>query len=195
MSDGKEVPVLIVGGGPVGLALALDLGRRGVCSVLVERDPGTGTEMLAKADLLNERSMEFCRLLGISEEVKNAGFPDDVSRDTVYCTSLNGYFVGRDPMPSTRDRKLPPQCREMHLRCPQFWFDPLLARAVERQGMTDIRYSTVIDRVAQDEAGITCLLQHADGGARGNVRDSDDSPSQYGNDLFNGSVAFEVPVP
>ena len=170
MSQDSDVPVLIVGGGPVGLALALDLGRRGVRSLLVERDAGTGLEMLAKADLLNERSMEFCRLLGIREEVANAGFPDDVSRDTVYCTSLNGYFIGRDPMPSTRDRMLPPQCVEMHRRCPQFWFDPLLARTVAARGMTEIRYSTVVDRFEQDADGVNCVLAGTDGSARDKLR-------------------------
>jgi 2-polyprenyl-6-methoxyphenol hydroxylase-like FAD-dependent oxidoreductase len=170
MSEGENIPALIVGGGPIGLALALDLGRRGVRSVLIERAPGTGTELLAKADLLNERSMEFCRLLGIADEVSNAGFPDDVSRDTVYCTSLNGYFIGRDRMPSTRERQLPSQCTEMHRRCPQFWFDPLLARAVVHQGMTDIRYSTVLERFEEDDAGVTCVLQSVDGRARNQVR-------------------------
>ena len=170
MREHENIPAMIVGGGPIGLALALDLGRRGVRSVLIERAPGTGAEMLAKADLLNERSMEFCRLLGIADEVSNAGFPDDVSRDTVYCTSLNGYFIGRDRMPSTRERRLPPQCTEMHRRCPQFWFDPLLARAVGRQGMTDIRYGTVLERFDQDGAGVTCVLQSTDGRAQNAVR-------------------------
>lgn len=72
MGEDMEIPVLIVGGGPVGLALALDLGRRGVHSVIIERNAGTGTEFLAKADFLNERSMEFCRLLGLRDEVANA---------------------------------------------------------------------------------------------------------------------------
>jgi len=170
MSEAVDIPVLIVGGGPVGLALALELGRRGVRSTLVERDPGTGTELLAKADLLNERSMEFCRLLGLAEEVTNVGFPDDVSRDTVYCTSLNGYFIGRYSMPSTRDRPLPAECCEMHRRCPQFAFDPMLARAVVCQGMTEIRYSTVLEEFKQDEARVTCVLRSVDGSARDELK-------------------------
>ena len=170
MRADKEIPVLIVGGGPVGLALALDLGRRGARSILVERDPGTGTELLAKADLLNERSMEFCRLLGIASEAANQGFPDDVSRDTVYCTSMNGHFIGRFRMPSTRERPLPPQCPEIHRRCPQFWFDPLLARAVVRQQMTEIRYGSTLDRFEQDESGVSCVLRKLDGDEADEVR-------------------------
>ena len=167
MSAPSDMPVVIAGGGPVGLILALELGRRGVRSLLVERDEGTGTEFLAKADFLNERSMEYLRQLGVSDEVINSGFPDDVSRDTVFCTALNGFFIGRDPMPSTRDRVLPEQCVEMHRRCPQFWFDPLMARAVERQGMAEISYGTELASFCQDAAGVTCELKRSDGRLQG----------------------------
>ena len=60
----KQIAVLIVGAGPIGLSLALDLGRRGIRSILIERDSGTGNELLAKADYLNERSMEFLSQIG-----------------------------------------------------------------------------------------------------------------------------------
>jgi 2-polyprenyl-6-methoxyphenol hydroxylase-like FAD-dependent oxidoreductase len=156
--EGKEIDVLIVGGGPIGFALAIDLGRRGVSSVVVERNAGTGTEFLAKADFLNERSMEFCRLLGVRDEVTTAGFPEDVSRDSVFCTALNGHFIGRVSMPSTQDRVLPPQCREMHRRCPQFWFDPILERTVLRQGMAEIRYGLEFLDCKQDNDGVTCFF-------------------------------------
>ena len=162
MSTPYDTDVLIVGGGPNGLALALDLGARGIRSILIERDPGTGTEMLVKADLLNERSMEYFRHLGLVEQIANAGFPDDVSRDTVYCTALNGKFIGRDPMPSTRERKLPDSCVEMHRRCPQFWLDPMLAREVLRRGQCEIRYSTALVSLSQDEDGVTATVSADD---------------------------------
>jgi 2-polyprenyl-6-methoxyphenol hydroxylase-like FAD-dependent oxidoreductase len=75
-----DTPVLIVGGGPVGFALALDLATRGTRSTLVEQDAGTGLELLAKAGTLNERTMEYCRWLGISDAVASVGFPDDYPR-------------------------------------------------------------------------------------------------------------------
>lgn len=170
MTQSNDVPVLIAGGGPVGLALALDLGRRGVRSTIVEREPSLDRELLAKADLLNERSMEFCRLQGIAEEVANVGFPDDVSRDTVFCTGLNGYFIGRLEMPSTRDRPLPPQSPEMHRRCPQFWFDPMLARAVQKQGVAELRYGVALDGFDQDEDGVTCRLRKLEDGSVEEIR-------------------------
>src|SRR5258708_6533051 len=136
MSDAFETAVLIVGGGPVGFALALDLATRGTRSTLVERDAGTGLELLAKAGTLNERTMEYCRWLGISDAVANVGFPDDHPRDTVYCTALNGFVLGRDYRPSTNDRAAAPESPEILRKCPQFLFDPLLAKAVQARGLT-----------------------------------------------------------
>ncbi|KAI4153046.1 MAG: hypothetical protein LQ340_002533 [Diploschistes diacapsis] len=170
MATSNVLNVLIAGAGPVGLALALDLGRRGVHSTIIERGPGTRTEILAKASVLNERSMEFLRLLGVRDEVARAGFPDDVSGDTVFCTSLNGKFIGRLRMPSTQDRELPKQSSEMLRRCPQFLFDPVLAHAVVRQGMTDIRYGIELVGCEQDETGVTCFLKHVKDDTKENVR-------------------------
>jgi 2-polyprenyl-6-methoxyphenol hydroxylase-like FAD-dependent oxidoreductase len=191
MTKPNDVPVLIAGGGPVGLALALDLGRRGVPSLIVEREPSLDREILAKADLLNERSMEFCRLLGIADEVANVGFPDDVSRDTVFCTGLNGYFIGRYEMPSTRDRPLPAQSPEMHRRCPQFWFDPLLARAVLGQGIAQLRYGTSLDGFTQDDEGVTCRLRNMADGSIEEIR----AAYLVGCDGLTSSVRTALDIP
>jgi 2-polyprenyl-6-methoxyphenol hydroxylase-like FAD-dependent oxidoreductase len=153
-----ETPVLIVGGGPVGLALALDLAVRGIRSTLVERDEGTAAELLAKAGTLNERTMEYCRRLGISDAIANVGFPDDHPRDTVYCTALNGFILGRDYRPSTNDRAPSPESPEILRKCPQFRFDPLLAKAVQERGLTQIMYGTSWRAASQDDSGVTSAL-------------------------------------
>ena len=153
-----ETPVLIVGGGPVGLTLALDLAIRGVRSILVERDAGTAVELLAKAGTLNERTMEYCRWLGISDAVANVGFPDDHPRDTVYCTALNGFVLGRDYRPSTKDRAPAPESPEILRKCPQFLFDPLLAKAVQERGLTQILYNASWLAGTQDADGVTSAL-------------------------------------
>jgi 2-polyprenyl-6-methoxyphenol hydroxylase-like FAD-dependent oxidoreductase len=157
-SPDLETPVLIVGGGPVGLALALDLAVRGIRSTLVERDEGTAAELLAKAGTLNERTMEYCRRLGISDAIANAGFPDDHPRDTVYCTALNGFVLGRDYRPSTNDRAPSPESPEILRKCPQFRFDPLLAKAVQERGLTQIMYGTSWLSASQDDSGVTSAL-------------------------------------
>jgi 2-polyprenyl-6-methoxyphenol hydroxylase-like FAD-dependent oxidoreductase len=153
-----ETPVLIVGGGPVGLTLALDLAIRGIRSTLVERDPGTAVELLAKAGTLNERTMEYCRWLGISEAIANVGFPDDHPRDTVYCTALNGFVLGRDYRPSVKDRVPAPESPEILRKCPQFLFDPLLAKAVQERGLTQVMYSSSWLAGTQDADGVTSAL-------------------------------------
>ncbi|OCK75290.1 FAD binding domain-containing protein [Lepidopterella palustris CBS 459.81] len=170
MGSVDTLDVLIVGRGPVGLALALDLGRRGVRSTIVERNPATGTELQAKASVIDERTMEFCRLLGVRDEVANAGFPDDLPGDTVFCTTLNGKYIGRLAMPSARDRELPRQSSEVLRRCPQIWFDPVFTRAVVRQGMTDIRYGVELVGCEQDNTGVTCFFKHGKDGRAEEVR-------------------------
>ena len=165
-----ETPVLIVGGGPVGLTLALDLAIRGVRSILVERDAGTAVELLAKAGTLNERTMEYCRWLGISDAVANVGFPDDHPRDTVYCTALNGFVLGRDYRPSTKDRAPAPESPEILRKCPQFLFDPLLAKAVQERAMTQILYSASWLAGAQDADGVTSALAAGGDGQTVSIR-------------------------
>jgi len=68
----NQFPVLIVGGGPVGLALAADLGWRGVRCLLVEQTDGVITH--PKANGVNSRTMEFCRRWGITKTIRDTGF-------------------------------------------------------------------------------------------------------------------------
>lgn len=157
------VPVLIVGGGPVGFALALDLARRGQRSMVVERDAGTAVELLAKAGTLNERTMEICRGWGIAERIANCGFPSDYPRDTIYCTGIDGFFMGRDPLHSADERPVPPYAAEMLRKCPQHLFDPLLAAAAVETGLVDVRYGTRYVRLEQDADGVTAWLENAGG--------------------------------
>ena len=70
-----ETPILIVGAGPVGLALAADLGGRGVPCLVVEQ--GEGPADHPRASVLNARSMEFMRRFGVADAIRRAGAPDD----------------------------------------------------------------------------------------------------------------------
>jgi 2-polyprenyl-6-methoxyphenol hydroxylase-like FAD-dependent oxidoreductase len=163
MPLGGDAPVIIIGGGPVGLAIALDLGRRGVRSVVVERAVSTGAELLAKAGTLNERTMEICRFWGIADAVANCGFPDDVNLDSLYCTALDGLFIGNDARPCTNDRVPPPGALEMLRKCPQFQFDPILAQAATATGMVEVLYGHNFERLEQDDAGVTAHVSSATG--------------------------------
>ena len=96
--------------------------------------------------------------LGISDAIANVGFPDDHPRDTVYCTALNGFVLGRDYRPSTNDRVPAPESPEILRKCPQFLFDPLLAKAVQDRGMTQILYGTSWLAGTQDADSVTSTL-------------------------------------
>ena len=154
----------------MGLSLALDLAWRGTESVLVERDSGTAVVMLAKANGINERTMETCRRWSLVDDVVRVGFPRDHAGDSVYCTSLTGYFIGRSAIPSARDRPVPPETPEKRQRCPQYEFDPLLANEVKRLGLTDIRYSTEFVGLEQDSEGVTVSLSDVLSGRQYQVR-------------------------
>ena len=122
-----KTPVLIVGGGPVGLALAGDLGWRGIPCLLVER--GDGRVEQPKMDMVGVRTMEFCRRWGIVPWVEAAGYNRDYPQDCVWVTGLaNGYELGREPFPCPREEPPPPQSPQKRERCPQNFFDPVLAR-------------------------------------------------------------------
>jgi 2-polyprenyl-6-methoxyphenol hydroxylase-like FAD-dependent oxidoreductase len=132
------VPVLIVGGGPVGLALAIDLGLRGIECLLVEQ--GDGEIFHPRANTVNSRSMEFCRRWGVAEQVRNAGAPPDFPLDILYVTGLQGFEVARIERPTYGGAKPLPTTPERSQRCNQIFFDPILRdRAESLDGIT-LRY-------------------------------------------------------
>ena len=99
MKGGKEVPVLIAGGGPVGLTLAMELGWRGVPCVLLNDRAETAKH--PKANATGARSMEHFRRLGVAHRIRAAGLPADHPTDLVYLTRLTGYELARFPLPSS----------------------------------------------------------------------------------------------
>ena len=104
----RKVPVLIVGGGPVGLALAGELGWRGIGCELIEQTDGAIAS--PKMNEVNARSMEICRRWGIADKVFNCPFPADWPLDVVFVTSLAGYELSRLLRPGRSGQSLPPGC-------------------------------------------------------------------------------------
>ena len=91
----RETDVLIVGGGPVGLSAALELGRRGVRCLIVE--PRTTVSGLRpRAKTTNIRTMEHFRRWGLADRIRAvAPLKVDWSQEIVFCTTLLGPEVLR----------------------------------------------------------------------------------------------------
>jgi len=171
MNDKKpHTPVLIVGGGPVGLALAADLGRRGIEATLIERrDDKIGSPKMLEVSV---RTMEFCRQLGIAEQVRNWGFPLDHPIDSVFVTTMKGYELGRVKTPALGDLSHLPCSPERGVPCPQTWFDPILQRHCRSFPHIKLRYRTALESFVQDQDGVTACLVDEDTGRREEVRAS-----------------------
>ena len=141
-SSVEQAPVVIVGAGPVGLALAGDLGWRGVSCVLIER--GDGQVFQPKMDMVGIRTMEFCRRWGIADDVENAGYNRDYSQDYAWVSQLyGGYEFGRESFPTVRDEPKPEQSPQKRERCPQNFFDPVLTRFAGKTAMSRSRLHRV----------------------------------------------------
>ncbi len=155
MSKQQRTPVLVVGGGPVGLALAGDLAWRGVPCTLVER--GDGVIGQPRMDMVGIRSMEFCRRWGITSWVESAGYNRDYPQDCAWVTDLNGHEFGREPFPSPAAEKCPPFSPQKRERCPQNFFDPVLLRFVRSTGLVNLHHQTEL--TAFEDRGDHALAQ------------------------------------
>lgn len=155
-APGCDTAVLIAGGGPVGLALAADLGRFGVRTLLVEKRP----DKLGPAKMIEVgvRTMEFCRRLGIAEDVRNWGFPLDHSLDSVFITNFLGYELGRVTRPSLREERSSAYSPERSMPCPQTWFDPILQRRARSFSTNTLRYEVELQQLEQDDSGVTVTV-------------------------------------
>jgi 2-polyprenyl-6-methoxyphenol hydroxylase-like FAD-dependent oxidoreductase len=157
-----RTPVLIVGGGPVGLALAGELGWRGVPCTLIEKSDGTIEQ--PKMDLVGIRTMEFCRRWGILDWVRDAPYPLDYPQDYVYVTGLNGYELGREPFPGRGFEASPPESPQKRERVPQDMFDPILRRFAERSGLATLRYNCELVSFQEHADGVRALVRDTSSG-------------------------------
>ena len=150
------MPVLICGGGPVGLALAIELGLRGVDCVLVEQ--GDGTVPVPKMSQLSTRTMEFCRRWGIADHAKKAGWPEEHPADFIYVTNVIGYELFRQkfaPYAKQGDLGYTP---EGPRQCPQIFFDPILLRHAASLPSVTLRYRTRLESFEADANGAHAKL-------------------------------------
>lgn len=152
-----RVPVLIVGGGPVGLALAGELGWRDVPCTLIEKTNGSIEQ--PKMDLVGVRTMEFCRRWGIADWVRDAPYPPDYPQDYIYVTGLNGYELGREKFPGRGLEPCPQESPQKRERVPQDMFDPILARFARSFPHVMVRYNTGLVDFEETTRGVRAAVR------------------------------------
>jgi 2,4-dichlorophenol 6-monooxygenase len=165
-----EVPVLIVGAGPAGLALSAALSRYGVGHLLVERHRGTAHT--PRAHIINQRTVEILRHLGISDRFHAVATPQHQMASNLWVTTLAGLEVARSETWGTsaeRAADYRAASPEPMANCPQTVLEPMLLAAARDMG-ADIRFGWEFIHLAQDQDGVTSVVQERDGEATLTVR-------------------------
>jgi 2,4-dichlorophenol 6-monooxygenase len=165
-----EVPVLIVGAGPAGLALSAALSRYGVGHLLVERHRGTAHT--PRAHIINQRTVEILRHLGISDRFHAVATPQHLMANNLWVTTLAGQEVARSETWGTsaeRAADYRAASPEPMANCPQTVLEPMLLAAARDMG-ADIRFGWEFARLAQDQDGVTSVIGERDGDATLTVR-------------------------
>jgi 2-polyprenyl-6-methoxyphenol hydroxylase-like FAD-dependent oxidoreductase len=160
MSETTQAQVLVVGAGPVGLSLAMDLARRGI-DVVVAETRHRGEPPNVKCNHVSARSMEIFRMLGVARAVREAGLPPDYPNDVAYRTSFTGEELSRIPIPARQDRYTAtggpdtgwPTAEPPH-RINQIYLEPILFAHAEKQPKLRILNRTRIDSFTQDVDGV-----------------------------------------
>ncbi len=155
-----EVPVLIVGGGPVGLTTSILLSRFGVASRLVERHPGTAFH--PKARNINMRTMEVFRQCGVEDTVRAAGLAIERTVYLIWAESLAGREIERRvPRRSNTFGDAPSAVR--HCLCAQDDLEPALRQYAESLAPGTIAFGTELTNFDQDATGVSATVRDADG--------------------------------
>ncbi|MFT8242893.1 FAD-dependent monooxygenase [Roseomonas sp. BN140053] len=163
-----DTQVLIVGAGPTGLTLAIDLGLRGIRCTLIEQKPAPAR--WPKMERCNARTMEIYRRLGLSERIRAAGFPRDVPMDVFIVTSVVEPPLLHLPYPSvaeaqaeiasSNDGTLPLEAYQL---ISQYTLEPLLKSVADKLPTVDVRFGHELVGFTQDAGGVSAEIRRADG--------------------------------
>jgi 2-polyprenyl-6-methoxyphenol hydroxylase-like FAD-dependent oxidoreductase len=163
-----DADVLVVGAGPVGQTLAIDLAKRGVSVLLIERNQTCLQH--PKMERCNARTMEFYRRLGLADRIRAASRFKDIPMDVFITTHLCGKKILQLPYPSVaamqeagrrcNDGTMP---LEPYQLVSQYTLEPLLKSVVESLPKTDVRFGCELISFSQDAAGVDADVKYADG--------------------------------
>ncbi|MGH3670747.1 MAG: FAD-dependent monooxygenase [Pseudonocardiaceae bacterium] len=163
-------PVAIVGGGPVGLVLALFLDRHGVRSVVFNAEESAHEH--PRGNTHNARTMEHYRRLAIARRVRELGLPPDHPTDVAYFSRYSGFELARLRMPSEADKMLAAACAAVTDQVPepvhrgnQKYVERFLLQHVRTLPNITVRFGCRVTAVDQDADGVTLRVQPTNAGA------------------------------
>lgn len=177
--------VLVVGGGPCGLAAAIALGRCGVRTLLVEKHPSTSFH--PRGHVVSARTMEILRTWGLEDAVRARGIPHDRNQGVIFARSMAGEVIGEIATYADRQRNrlFETYGPSAKTSCPQDLLEPVLRSAAEQLGSVTVRFGAQVQGLQQDAQGVLASITLADGtrtrvraryaiaadGARGGLRE------------------------
>jgi 2-polyprenyl-6-methoxyphenol hydroxylase-like FAD-dependent oxidoreductase len=171
MEHAVDSSVVIVGAGPVGLTLAIDLAGRGVdVTVLETRHAGEPPNV--KCNQVSARSMEIFRRLGLADRIRATGLPAEYRNDVSCCVSATGRELSRIRLPSRAGRVRGERgddggwpTAEFPHRINQLFLEPLLFAHAAAQPRIRILNRMQVEEFSQDETGVTAVARNLDTGA------------------------------
>ena len=163
-----DTQVLIIGAGPTGLTLAVDLGLRGIpCTIIEQKE---APQFLPKMERCNARSMEIYRRMGIVDKVRAAGLPAHCPMDVFVVLSLVEPPLLHLPYPSVEQaRQEIAACNdgtlplEPYQLISQYTLEPLLKSIAERLPSVCVRYGCEFLDFAEDAASVTANVRSSAG--------------------------------
>lgn len=172
-ADGKppviETDVLIAGGGPCGLMLANELGRRGIRCLVVDAKPSTAFNPQANAT--QARTMEHFRRLGFAHEIRALGLPADHPTDIAYFTRFAGHELARIGLPTAAEAIVKIKsmtgswsAAELPHRVSQKFVEEALRRHAQAWPSADVRYGWRLERFGDDGASVSATVRPGEGG-------------------------------
>ncbi|MBB5873644.1 2-polyprenyl-6-methoxyphenol hydroxylase-like FAD-dependent oxidoreductase [Allocatelliglobosispora scoriae] len=193
-----NVPVVVVGAGPVGMMAALELAHHGVECVLAEQN--AGPTLHPKMEFTNPRTMEHHARLGLADDIRKAGVPAGYPFDVLWSTGLDqdGERLAVWHQPSVeqkwqeiRERNDGSQPSQPYQRISQADLEPVLLDHCRRHPLIDVRHHWRFDSLQQDADGVTSTFQDLTNGTPRTVR------SQYivGCDGAGSAVRQAVGIP